>query len=109
MRHAPCVVRARSLRGHGAVLVPDRSRFAARVAAVPPSPRFPLRTTRPGLVLLVFAGFFFYASQDDLTDTLKILHGLSQALAGGSLYFLWQAVPQNMHVHVTVTRLWNGG
>ena len=52
----------------------------------------------------LFKGFFagcasavcFLVGLDDSVDPFRFFHGLSQALVGMALYYLWQVVPQSI-------------
>lgn len=56
----------------------------------------------------------FLVGLDDAIDPFRLFHGLSQALVGLALYYLWQLVPLNLakktddddsfNVHVELTR-----
>ena len=48
-----------------------------------------------GLAALVVSGIFFYLGLDDAHDPYRAMHGISQAIVGVALYYLWQCVPMN--------------
>merc|ERR1739848_80818 len=50
-----------------------------------------------GLVAGAAAAVCFLVGLDDAVDPYRLFHGLSQALVGGALYYLWQLVPLNLN------------
>ena len=46
-----------------------------------------------GLVAAVCSAVCFAVGLDDAVDPFRLVHGLSQALVGVALYYLWQLVP----------------
>jgi len=50
-----------------------------------------------GLVTGAASAVCFLVGLDDAVDPYRLFHGLSQALVGGALYYLWQLVPLNLN------------